>query len=54
VSEGLVQAGEDGDQTVQGGQGEDAANLGAGDRQPDLPAFGLGSLVRAEQGVQPG
>ena len=34
VSEGLVQAGADGDQAVQGGEGEDAADLGAGDRQP--------------------
>jgi hypothetical protein len=54
VSEGLVQAGVDGEQAVQGGEGEDAADLGAGDGQPDLPAFGLGSFVRAEQGVQPG
>ena len=42
------------DEAVQGGEGEDAADLGAGDRQPDLPAFGPGSLVRADQGVQPG
>jgi hypothetical protein len=54
VSEGLVQAGVDGDQAVEGGEGEDAADLGAGDHQPDLPAFGLDSFVRAVQDVQPG
>jgi hypothetical protein len=54
ASEGFVQAGVDGDQAVQGGESEDAADLGAGDHQPDLPAFGMSSFVRAVQGVQPG
>jgi hypothetical protein len=54
VSEGLVQGGADGDQAVHGGEGQQAAGLGTGDDQPDLAAFGLGSPVRADQGVQSG
>jgi hypothetical protein len=54
VSEGLVQAGVDGDQTVQGGQGDEAADLRAGDSQPDLAILDAGPPVRADQGVQAG
>jgi hypothetical protein len=54
VSEDLVQAGVDGDQTVQGGQGDEAVDLGPGDRQPDLATLGAGSPMRADQGVQAG
>ena len=54
VREGLVQAGEGGDHTVNGGEFEHAQDGSGGADQQQLATFALGSLVRGQQDMQPG
>ena len=42
------------DHVVEAGEGEDAQDRGGGDDQAELTVFGLGLLVRADQGVNSG
>jgi hypothetical protein len=52
LREGLGQAGEVGDHGVDAGDRANPQDGGAGNDQQHLMAFGFGSLVRGEQGVQ--
>ena len=54
LREGLVQAGEAGDDAVNAGDRENAEDGSGGDDQQQFAAFSLGALVRREQGMQPG
>ena len=54
LREGLVHAVEGGDHAVDGGNREGTEDGRGGDGQQQLAAFGLGALVRREQGMKPG
>jgi len=53
VRQGLVQAREGADHAVDAGDRENAEDRGAGDDEQQLAPFGLGALMRRQQGVQP-
>jgi len=54
LRQGLVQAREVADHAVEAGERENAKDRSTGDDQQQLAAFGLGALMRREQGMEPG